>query len=35
VRGGWGTAALLLPLGLVTAGAIGFVRMQQVARRRA
>ncbi len=26
---GWGVAALLLPLGLVTAGAIGFLRMRE------
>jgi MFS family permease len=31
-RPGWGAAALLLPLGLVTAGAIGFVRMRDTAR---
>jgi len=31
---GSGTAALLLPLGLVTAGAIGFVRMRDTARER-
>jgi hypothetical protein len=30
---GWGAAALLMPLGLVTAGAIGFVRMREVSRR--
>jgi MFS family permease len=34
VRSGWGAAALLLPLGLVTAGAIGFVRMREMARAR-
>ncbi len=34
LRPTWGTAALLLPLGLVTAGAIGFVRMRDVARVR-
>ena len=34
VRSGWGAAALLLPLGLVTAGALGFVRMRDVARER-
>jgi MFS family permease len=34
VRPGWGTAALLLPLGLVTAGAIGFVGMRDIARNR-
>jgi len=33
VRSGWGAAALLLPLGLVTAGAIGFVRMREVTRQ--
>jgi hypothetical protein len=32
LRPGAGTAALLLPLGLVTAGAIGFVRMREAAR---
>jgi MFS family permease len=32
-QGGWGTAALLLPLGLVTAGALGFVRMREVVRQ--
>jgi MFS family permease len=32
VRPGSGSAALLLPLGLITAGAIGFVRMRDVAR---
>jgi MFS family permease len=31
-RSGWGVAALLLPFGLVTAGAIGFVRMRDSAR---
>jgi hypothetical protein len=31
-RSGWGTAALLLPIGLVTAGALGFVRMRDDSR---
>jgi MFS family permease len=31
-RVGWGVAALVLPLGLVTAGAVGFVRMRDQAR---
>ena len=31
-RSGWGAAAMLLPLGLVTAGAIGFLRMRNSAR---
>jgi MFS family permease len=31
---GWGTAAMLLPLGLVTAGAIGFVKMRGMAAAR-
>ena len=31
-RSGWGTAALLLPIGLVTAGAVGFVRMRDESR---
>jgi len=34
VRPGWGTGALLLPLGLVTAGAIGFVKMREITRER-
>jgi MFS family permease len=34
MRPGWGTGALLLPLGLVTAGAIGFVKMREITRER-
>ena len=33
VHAGWGSAALLLPIGLVSAGAFGFVRMRNQARR--
>jgi MFS family permease len=33
-RAGWGTAAMLLPLGLVTAGAIGFVKMRGMVAAR-
>jgi hypothetical protein len=31
-RTGWGLLSLLLPIGLVTAGGLGFVRMRQARR---